>query len=533
MRSILIAVPFVFLAAPVGAQQPDDINRVIDQGLNHSQVMQTAEHLMDQIGPRMTNSPQMRQAEAWTQQQFKTWGLRNVRKDGFPFGRGWSIVSSSVRMTTPRIIQLTAMPVAWTPGTGAAVTAPIIVAPMKRERDFEAWRGKLAGKIVLITLPNDGSEPGEPPFKRLTDDEIRKADQYRQPNYDPDAPDRMLKRVAFGAKLDSFLKSERAVAWARMSYRDGKLLHGEGYSYRAGETPAVPGIELAAEDYRRLARLAKVGPAPTLEVNTNVQFDDSDVNAYNILAEIPGSDPRAGYVMAGAHLDSWVAGDGAADNGDGSCVVMEAARILASLGVKPHRTIRFALWAGEEQGLLGSMAYVEKYLAARPAPGANETPAERQARWRYRYPITPQAGHKELVAYFNIDNGSGRVHGFHAEGNVGAMPLLKEWLQPFASMGAGMVVSTPTGGTDHVYMQAVGIPGYQFIQDPLDYQSRVHHTSIDTFDHLKAQDMRQASVVLAGVLLQAASSAKTLPRMPLPTKGTPTNPFKYNDPDEE
>src|SRR5262249_34242434 len=160
--------------------------------------------------------------------------------------------------------------------------------------------------------------------------------------------------------------------------------------------------------------------------------------------------------------------DGAADNGAGSVVVMEAARILAALGTRPKRTIRFALWAGEEQGLLGSMAYVEKYLAARPAPGPNETPAERQARWRYRYPITPQQGHKELGAYFNIDNGSGKVHGFHAEGNVGAVPLLKEWLQPFASMGATFVVSTPTGGTDHVYMQAVGIPGYQFIQDPLD-----------------------------------------------------------------
>jgi hypothetical protein len=534
MRKIPVALLVMLAAVPADAQQADDMNRVIDQGLNHSQVMQTAEHLDDAIGGRMTNSPQMRQAEAWTQAQFRTWGLKNVRKDGFAFGRGWSIVSSSVRMTAPRAIQLTAIPVAWTPATNGTVSAQIVVAPLKRERDFEAWRGKLAGKIVLVTLPNDGSEPDQAPFKRLTDEEISKLDRYRQPDYDPASVERRIKRTTFAIKLDAFLKAEHAVAWARMAYRDGKLVHGEGYTYRVGETPSLPGIEIAAEDYRRLARLAKVGPAPTLEVNSNVQFDDSDVKAYNILAEIPGTDPKAGYVMAGAHLDSWVAGDGAADNGAGSCVVMEAARILSTLGIKPKRTIRFALWAGEEQGLLGSLAYTEKYLATRaPAGNAPEGGIEQMARWRYRFPIAPQAGHKELVAYFNIDNGSGKVHGLYAEGNVAAVPLLREWLQPFASMGAKSVVAAPTGGTDHVFMQAVGVPGYQFIQDPLDYGSRVHHTSIDTFDHLKAEDLREASVVLAGVLLQAANSAKTLPRMPLPTKGTPTSPFKYDDPDDE
>jgi hypothetical protein len=534
MRTIPVALLVILAAVPAEAQQADDMNRVIDQGLNHSQVMQTAEHLMDAIGARLTNSPQMRQAEAWTQAQFRTWGLKNVRKDGFAFGRGWSIVSSSVRMTAPRIIQLTAIPVAWTPATSGTVSAQIVVAPMKRERDFEAWRGKLAGKIVLVTLPNDGSEPDQPPFKRLTEEEIAKLDRYRQPDYDPTSIDRDVKRHTFATKLDAFLKAERAVAWARMAYRDGKLVHGEGYSFRVGATPALPGIEIAAEDYRRLTRLAKVGPPPTLEINSNVQFDDSDTSAYNILAEIPGTDPKAGYVMAGAHLDSWVAGDGAADNGAGSVVVMEAARILSTLGVRPRRMIRFALWAGEEQGLLGSLAYTEKYLATR-APPANpsESGIEQYLRWRHRFPITPQAGHRELVAYFNIDNGSGKLHGIFAEGNVAAVPLLHEWLQPFASMGAKAVVAAPTGGTDHVFMQAVGVPGYQFIQDPLDYGSRVHHTSIDTFDHLKAEDLRQASVVLAGVLLQAANSAKTLPRMPLPTQTTPTSPFKYDDPDAE
>jgi len=528
------AIGVTLVAAPATAQQADDMNRVIDQGLNHSQVMQTAEYLMDRIGARLTNSPQMRQAEAWTQAQFKSWGLKNVHKEGFEFGRGWSITSSSVRMTAPRVIQLTAIPVAWTPPTAGTISAQIIVAPIKRERDFESWRGKLAGKIVLVSLPGDGNEPIEPPFKRLTPEDVTKLDRYRQPDHDPEGIERQLKRVMFRTKLDAFLKAERAVAWARISYRDGKLVHGEGSGFRAGETPQLPGIEIAAEDYRRLARLAKVGPAPTLEINSNVAYDDSDTKAYNIFAEIPGTDPKAGYVMAGAHLDSWVAGDGATDNGAGTVAIMEAARILSQLGVRPKRTIRFALWVGEEQGLLGSYAYVEKYLAKREvAPGTRETPTEQYVRWRTRYPITPQAGYKDLVAYFNIDNGTGRLHGIHAEGNVAAVPLLREWLQPFASMGAGAVVAAPTGGTDHVFMQAVGVPGYQFVQDPLDYNSRTHHTSVDTFDHLKAEDLRQASVVLAGVLLTSANSAKTLPRMPLPTKVTPTDPFKYNDPDED
>jgi hypothetical protein len=528
-------VMLAVLAGGVAAAQPAaELNRVIDQGLNHSQVMQTAEHMMDVIGARMTNSPQMRQAEAWTQQQYKAWGLKNVHKEPFAFGRGWSIVASSVRMTAPRILPLTAIPVAWTPGTAGPVTAPVIVAPLKRERDFETWKGKLAGKIVLISLPNDGDEPDKPAFKRLADDEIGKLDRYVQPDYDPASVEKRLKRTMFATKVDAFLKAEKAVAWARMSYRDGKLLHGEGYSFRIGHTPQLPGIELAAEDYRRLARLAKVGPAPVLELNSNVKFDDSDPNAYNILAEIPGTDPAAGYVMAGAHLDSWVAGDGAADNGAGSVVVMEAARILAAIGVRPRRTIRFALWAGEEQGLLGSMAYVEKYLATRAPMGSGaEGGIEQYTRWRYRFPIKPLPGHKDLVAYFNLDNGSGRVHGIHAEGNVAAVPLLREWLQPFASMGASAVVASPTGGTDHVFMQAVGIPGYQFVQDPLDYGSRVHHSSIDTFDHLKAEDLRQASVIMAGMLLQAANSAKTLPRMPIPTAGVVTEPFKYDDPDDD
>jgi len=536
MRVSLLAAVAAAALLPVTAASAQDraaANRIIDEGMNHSQAMQTAQHLTDVIGPRMTNSPAMRTAEAWTTGQFAKWGLKNVHKEGFAFGRGWSIERASVRMVSPRPLQLTAIPIAWTPATNGAVTAPVIVAPMKRERDFDKWRGQLRGKIVMVSLPGTGDEPGTAPFRRLSGEDIAKLDLYVQPEHDPESADRRMKRLDFAQKLDAFLKAEGAVAYVTQSYRDGKLLHGEGYLFGRGETPAVPGIELAAEDYRRLARLAKVGPAPTIEVLSDVRYDDSDENAYNIIAEIPGTDPKAGYVMAGAHLDSWVAGDGAADNAAGSAMVMEAARILAATGQRPRRTIRFALWSGEEQGILGSMAYVEQHLATRGRPGdAPQTGLKRYYGWTNRWPITPKPGYGDLAAYFNIDNGSGKLRGLYAENNPAAVPMLREWLSPYASMGAGNVVQRTTGGTDHVFMQAVGVQGFQFIQDPLDYGSRIHHSSADTFDHLKGEDMRQASVVLAGVLLAAANADKALPRPPMPTQPASTNPFAYTDTDD-
>ncbi len=520
------------LAAPVAAQDRGALNKIIDEGTNQSQVMVTAQHLTDVIGPRLPNSPAMREAERWAQAKFTEWGLRNVHTEGFEFGRGWTIERSSVRMVSPRPIQLTAIPIAWTPA--ANVTAPVVVAPMRRERDFAKYRGQLRGKVVMITLPNTPTDPTEPGFRRLSGDDLAKLDQFQQPRYDPAAADRRLKRLDYAKKLDAFLKAEGAVAYATMSRLDGKLVHGEGYLFGVGDTQGVPGVEIAAEDYRRLARLAKMGPAPTLEINSQVTFHDGDVQAYNIFGEIPGSDPRAGYVMAGAHYDSWVAGDGAADNGAGSAMIMEAARILARTGVRPKRTIRFALWNAEEQGLLGSFAYINRHLATRGRPGDPELKGDAAYYgWGQRWPVTPKAGFNDLAAYFNIDNGSGKLRGLYAERNPAVVSTFREWLSPLSSMGASTVVVRPTGGTDHVFMQQVGLPGFQFIQDPLDYDTRIHHTSVDTFDHLKADDMRQGSIVLASVLLSAANADQPLPRPPLPREPVVTDPFAYADPDDE
>jgi hypothetical protein len=434
-------------------------------------------------------------------------------------------------MIEPRLVNMTVIPVAWTPGTEGAIRGPIVVAPISKVEHFAAWRGKLAGKIVLVTLPGTYSdEPKEAAFKRLSDKDIAEEDHYDLPQYDPAALDRRLKRLKFALELDKFLKDEGALAWVRKSYRDGKLVSGEGYTYLAGHSPTLPGFELAAEDYRRLARLAKTGPAPVIELSSDARFDDSTMNANNIVAEIPGSDPKAGYVMAGAHFDSWIAGDGAADNGAGSAVVLEAARILKSLGVRPRRTIRFALWEGEEQGLLGSRAYLEQHLVDRPIPPGMDGLTAYMS-WGTRFPLVKKPGYGDLKAYFNMDNGSGKFRGIYAEGNAAAVPLLKEWLAPFNSMGASTVVAGKTGGTDHVFMQAVGLQGFQFIQDPLDYESRVHHSSIDTVDHMRGDDLRQASVIMAGMLLAAANSDKELPRPPLPTQPSATDPFKYDYPE--
>ncbi len=513
-------------AEPVDA---NTINRIADEGYNRGQVVSLAAHLTDQIGGRMTNSPAMRQAEKWTQQMFGSWGLQNVHLEGYEFGRGWWIESASSSMVAPRPLALTSIPVAWTPPTRGTLVAPIVVAPIRSIRDLAAWKGKVRGKIVLVSYPDDAKDGTTAPFKRYDEAELGKLSTYDQPRYDPEQSfDLYKKYFELAREIDRFMALEGAQALVKMSYRNGGLVQGEGYFHGKGDTVSLPAVEMAAEDYRRLARLARVGEVK-LELNSKVHFDDRDTKAYNVLAEIPGSDPQAGYVMAGAHLDSWVAGDGAADNGAGSVVVMEAARILSQLGVKPKRTIRFALWSGEEQGLLGSLAYIKQHIATRPRPSNAAQAQIPEFMWE-TYPITPLPGYQQMTAYFNLDNGSGKIRGIYAEGNFAAMPVLRNWLAPFASLGADKVVAKKTGGTDHEIMAGMGLPAFQFIQDPLDYGSQVHHSNLDTFDHLRTEDLRQAAVIMATVLLQAAESDAPLPRNVLPKQPTATDPFRYRDP---
>lgn len=519
------------VAAKAGPVDTDTINRIADEGLHHGQVTNLVEYLSDHIGGRLTNSPAMREAERWTQQQFNSWGLKDVHKEGFEFGRGWWIESSSSRMLSPRPLALTSIPVAWTPATKGEIEAPIVVAPIHSIRDLVQWKGKVKDKIVLISYPDDPKDDTTPAFVRYDAAKIGSFNTYEMTGRDPDSIGEIARDfLELPQAIDRFMAAEGALALVKMSYSNNKLVHGDGYFFKKGETMQLPEVDMAAEDYRRLARLAKQGDVK-LALNSNVHFDDSDSNAYNVIADIPGSDPKAGYVMAGAHLDSWVAGDGATDNGAGSAVVMEAARILSTLKVKPKRTIRFALWSGEEQGVYGSNDYIRRHLATWPIPS---DPIQAKIAFLNRaYPVTPLPGFKDLAGYFNLDNGSGKIRGIYAEGNFGAIPVLRGWLAPFDSLGADAVVAKRSYSTDHETMAGIGLPAFEFIQDPLDYFTRTHHTNLDTFDHLRTEDLRQAAVVMATVLIQAANSDAPLPRNVLPRQPAPVNPFHYHDPSKD
>ena len=522
MKALAFGTALAMVMGAPALAQDRDIATIIDKGMTQSEIMANAHELLDRIGPRLTNSPGMRRAEDWAVAKFTGLGLTNVRKHGFEFGRGWEMVDVEVDMLTPRPLELTATAVAWTNGTNGPIEGEVVVAPMRGAQDFEAYKGELQGKIVLVTLPGTGDTPERPAFRRLEDKDFERLEEYRQPTYQPGGPNRRAARMEGPRTIDEFLVAEGAIAVVKMSYRDGKLLHGSGYTYQQGKTPTLPQIEMAAEDYRRLARLAKMGEAPRLRIDSRVRWHDDNMTAYNILADIEGRDRRAGYVMAGAHFDSWATGDGAVDNGAGSLVVMEAARILSQMP-KPKRTIRFALWNGEEQGLHGSKAYIDDYLVSRPEGS--------RGGYSFDYPIVKGDGYDDMKLYLNMDNGSGRFRGIYAENNTAAMPILEDWLGQFKALDAHRVVVRETGGTDHQMMQDLGLPAFQFIQDPLDYSARLHHTNIDTLDHMQPEDLRQAAVVMAGMLWQAANSDISLPPEPLPQQPTVTDPFRYTYPD--
>jgi carboxypeptidase Q len=525
MRTATALAALLLATAPAAAQvAPAQIDNIVDEGSNRSEVMRIAQYLTDVIGPRLTNSPGMRRAEEWTLAKFREWGLANVHREGWEFGRGWESDGAIVRMLAPRPLQLTAAPLAWTPGTNGPVSGPVVLAPLTDLASAVQYRGKLKGAIVLISEPTDPEDAVDPPFKRWVDADYAKFGNYTLQNGAPAARSPAAGRANLAAARDAFLKAEGALAYVTMSNRNNKLVHGQNAGFQVGATPTVPGFELAAEDYRRLARLIKMGAAPTLQVESANRYDDRDTKGYNILADLPGTDPKAGYVMAGAHIDSWATGDGATDNAAGVAMVMEAARIIKASGIKTKRTIRFALWSGEEQGLFGSMNYVETHLATRPVDPAL-TGMARYLGWNRAFPITRGADHGKLSAYFNLDNGSGKIRGINTQGNLAVVPIFREWFKPFESMGASTILTRRTGSTDHFFFDAVGIPAFQFIQDPLEYGSTTHHTNVDTFDHLRADDMRQGAIILAAMLINTANADEMLPRAPMPAAPKPADGF--------
>jgi hypothetical protein len=518
-------------AAAPSADEPVDlamVTRIRDEGFNNSKVAETLAQLSDVIGPRLTGSPQMREANAWTRRQLESWGLEGARLEKWgPFGRGWTFERASVHMVRPSALPLIALPKAWTPGTEGPARGEAVKWKFESEADLEKAKGKLAGKVVLLEDARELKDPDRPLFNRYSEAELDELAQYGRGDDTrragrPRDREGALRRVRFEKALREFLAAEKVLATVEPSAREGTVVRvAGGGSREGGQSTGVTALVMAAEQYNRLVRLLDRGTPVELEVDVRARFHDDDPMAENTVAEIPGTDRRGEVVMLGAHLDSWHAGTGATDNAAGCAVVMEAVRILQALQVRPRRTIRIALWSGEEQGLLGARAYVREHFGSRPEstdPDERSLPSSLR---RATGPLALRPDHARLSAYFNFDNGTGRIRGIYTQQNAAALPIFEAWLRPFADLGATTVSNRSTGSTDHVAFDGVGLPGFQFIQDEADYATRTHHTNLDVYDRVQRDDLAQASVIMASFVYHAAMREERFPRKPLPRESAP------------
>jgi hypothetical protein len=518
------------------------VHRIKAEAFNNSQVMDHLFYLTDVNGPRLTGSLGFQTAADWAVKRLQQFGAENARLESWgPFKRGWSFSKFEIHMNKPVYAPLHAAPMAWSQGTDGPVRAGIVAAPFLREdetvseldiatlnervKEFrERWEGKLRGKIVLLDNSRNFEQATEAASQRLDEKSLGTlSDQpelfpARKPNWIPDrlprdpkkrreffhglpleisADYRQRTEAAFD-KINSFLHDEGVAAVLRTDKRGaGNTLFAEGAGlYSTSGESAPPSIKLSPEHYNRLLRLAEKGIPVEIEFSLTAHFTDNPPVA-NVLAEIPGGQKRDEVVMLGGHLDSWHSGTGATDNGAGCAVVLEAFRILKVLDLKMDRTIRLALWSGEEQGLHGSRAYVRDHFAD-----------------PYKMELKPE--HAKLCGYFNIDNGSGKIRGVYLQDNDMMRPIFEAWLAPFKDLGATTITIRDTHGTDHLSFDAVGLPGFQFIQDPLDYGTRTHHSEMDVYDHAEPGDLMQASAIMASIVYNAATREALLPRKPLP-----------------
>ncbi|PYQ21049.1 MAG: peptidase M28 [Acidobacteria bacterium] len=532
--ALLLAASLAMTAAPDELVDYAMMTRIREEGFSGSKVMDTLFQLTDVIGARLTGSPNLKRANQWTREQLASWGLANAHLESWgPFGRGWSFDRSSVRMVSPVEAALIAYPKAWTPGTDGAVRGKAMKVKLESEADFDKLRGRIAGAVLLLSDARELKGPDKPLFTRYSEQELDELAQFQisrragpspppgQPPFDREA---FLLRQRFQRPLREFLKAEKVLATLEPSNADGGIVRvAGGGSRQKDEDPGVTALVMAAEHYNRLARLVDRGLPVELELDVQARFHDDDANAYNTVAEIPGTDKKGEVVMLGAHMDSWHSGTGATDNAAGCAVAMEAVRILEVLGVQPRRTIRIALWTGEEQGLLGSRAYVRQHFASRPEP----PPAERELPSFLRRetgPLSVLPEHAKLSAYFNLDNGTGKSRGIYTQGNAAAVPVFEAWFRPFADLGAHTLTNRTTGGTDHVSFDAVGLPGFQFIQDEADYETRTHHTNMDVYDRIQRDDMMQAAVIMAAFAYDAATREAMFPRKPMPRESPSPSP---------
>ncbi len=517
LAAVLFLVPAVWSQEKVDLET---ISRIRYEGFHDSKVMEFASGLMDSIGERLTGSPNMKRANEWTRDQLTAMGLSNSHLEAWgPFGRGWANQYVNTRMTSPDVAPLLVYAKAWTPGTNGVVTGKCIRVNIEKKEDFDQYRGKLAGMIVIFGPDAEVKPITEAPYKVLSDDDLAKTAAYEIPGERPAS--RMAefaKRRQLIKDTNQFFADEKVLAvidHSRGTAGGGTVFVQSGGSYKTGETTTIPQLTMASEHWSRIARLLQEKQDVTLELNVVNTFYDDDPMQYDTIAEIPGTDKKDEVVMLGAHLDSWHAGTGATDNGAGTIVMMEAMRILKTLDIKPRRTIRIGLWSGEEQGLLGSQGYVEKHFGSRPPsndPNMKDMPTLLR---RDAGPVTVKPEQAKVSAYFNIDNGTGKVRGVYLQENTAVAPIFEAWMKPFRDLGMTTLTMRNTGGTDHLSFDAVGIPGFQFIQDPVEYETRTHHSNMDVYDRLQPDDLKQISVIVASFVYDAAMRDQMLPRKPI------------------
>ena len=510
--------------------------RIRAEGFDHSHIMEYASGLFDGIGSRLTGSPNLAKANAWTRDQLTAMGCANAHLESWgEFGMGWVQIGTSVYMATPDTSVLIAQATPWSPATTGAVTAEVIAVPYPRdESDFAAWKGKLAGKIVLFGRSPVIHPDPEPLLQHYDEKKLREIFDYpldgnfQEQHVDSDDPTfwaNVFKQVNFKEKISKFFADEHAVAILLSSYAgDGGIMRDDNNEamgqrvFMADHKQPIPSVVLANEGFGRISRLLEASVPVTVTMNVDTKFTGEHEQGYNTIAEIPGTDPKLKdqVVMVGGHLDSWIAGTGATDDGAGAIIAMEAMRILAASHVQPRRTIRVALWSGEEQGEFGSLGYVRNHFAT---VGMSTTPAQLEVPEFLREQVGPLARkpeHALISGYFNIDNGGGKLFGIYAENNAAIVPIFEQWIAPLKDLDVTTVSMRKTGGTDHESFDQVGIPGFQFIQDPRDYETRSVHTNQDVYERLSASDLKQAAVVEAIFVYDAAMRDQMLPRKPLP-----------------
>jgi carboxypeptidase Q len=561
---IFIASPATLLAqqaqTPAPAPDPNDpIVRIKDEGMNRSQVMQTLSYLSDVIGPRLTNSPGMKRANEWTRDQLTKWGLQNSHLEPWgPFGRGWTLKRFSAQVIEPTAFPLIAFPKAWSPGLATPLTSDVVYIEAKTEADLEKYKGKLNGKIVLTAPLRAVPAHFEAPGTRLNEKELLALADAPEPRTGGNRPNAFANpQFRAAAELNAaklrFFQAEGAAVLLEPGRGDGGTIfvgsatvptaprdpNATGpasrgmQAYDKSKPKVTPQLVLAVEHYNRIVRMVEAGEPVKMNVDLSVEFQDADLMGYNTIAEIPGTDLKDEIVMLGGHMDSWHSGTGATDNAAGVSVAMEAVRIIQTLGLKPRRTIRVALWSGEEQGLQGSRAYVAEHFgsmsnpatSAAPAAGGGNTSGMNSGNGNGNGngsaaaagpTLVKKAEYDNLSAYFNLDNGTGKIRGVYMQGNEGVRPLFRQWLAPFRDMGAATLTIANTGGTDHLAFDAIGLPGFQFIQDEIEYDSRTHHSNQDVFDRIQADDMKQAATIMAAFVYQTAMRDQKLPRKPAP-----------------